>query len=300
MTKLVLEPLDLASPSCIVPHVIILDGLDECLSDFEQDLVLNAVSRALYPLNPYLRILIFSRPEPTISTAFNTTPLQDISSRISLSDDIDSDADIRTFLVEQFAKLKQQLPHPPSSKWPTVAEIDHLVEKSSGQFIFAATVVKYVCSPRHRHNAVTRLKHVLNRKELPPNAKQHPLAELDALFSLILSTRELDEVGTTVKMTAICLEYPKYFNTVTPEDLAKVLQIELIGIRAMLDELASLFDVNFNNIRPFHASYGDYLFDRSRSGELSCDREDIVAKITCACLRQGRDPNGAIFISSSR
>jgi len=128
MTKLVLEPLNLASPSCIVPRVIILDGLDECVSDFEQDLVLNAVSRTLYPLNPYLRILIFSRPEPTILTAFNTSPLRDISSRISLSDDIDSDADIRTFLIEQFAKLKQQLPHPPRGEWPTVAEVGHLVE----------------------------------------------------------------------------------------------------------------------------------------------------------------------------
>jgi hypothetical protein len=246
------------------------------------------------PYTPSVHICVSSFvavQKPIISTAFNGPPLQDISTRISLSHATDADADIRAFLVEQFTKLKRQLPHLQSREWPTAAEITYLVEKSSGQFIFAATVVKYVCSPRHRHNAVARLKHVLDLKQLPPNAQQHPFAELDALYSLILSTRE--EIEITVKAAAVCLEYPKYFNVISPEDLATVLNIDLIGVRPMLDELASLFEVDVDdNIKPFHASFDDFLFDRSRSGNFYCDRGDIVADVISAHLRQGYDPDG--------
>ena len=294
LKKLVLEPLNLLAPCGITPYVIILDGLDETLSPDDQQLLLNVISETLYPLNPTLRILICCRPEPTIVTAFNDpdTSLSVISTNISLNDDLDSDADIRAFLVEKFARIKKRLPHLPSEDWPTPANIDYLVAKSSGQFIFAATVEKYVCSPKHRHQAVARLKHVLDLRLLPhfEDKKKHPFADLDALYALILRTR--NDVDMSVKTTAVCLEYPKYFNTISPADLAKVLCIELSETWAILYELASLFDVSEDSIRPFHASLGDYLFDGSRSLEFFCIGGDIVADITCAMLKPDRDPKG--------
>jgi hypothetical protein len=155
LKKLIMEPLNLLASSGIVPYVIILDGLDETLSSDEQQLVLNVISETLYQLDPTLRILICCRPEPTIVTAFKDTdsPLNSISTITPLNDDVDADADIRAFLVEKFAKTKRQLPHPPSGDWPIAENIDYLVRKSSGPFIFAATVERYVCSPRHRHQA---------------------------------------------------------------------------------------------------------------------------------------------------
>jgi hypothetical protein len=55
-------------------------------------------------------VIICSRPEPIISTTFNGSLLQDISTRISLSHGTNADADIRIFLVKQFVKLKLKLP----------------------------------------------------------------------------------------------------------------------------------------------------------------------------------------------
>ena len=294
LKKLVIEPLDLHAPSGTVPHVIILDGLDETLSSDDQQLVLNVISETLYQLNPTLRILICCRPEPTIVTAFNDTdsPLNRISTIMSLSDDVDADADIRAFLVEKFARTKKQLPHPPNEDWPTAENIEYLVNKSSGQFIFAATVERYVCSPSHRHQAVARLKYVLDLKLLPhlEDKKKHPFADLNALYHLILRTR--NDVNMSVNATAVCLEYPKYFTAISPADLSKVLNIELSETWAILYELASLFDVSEESIRPFHASFGDFLFDSSRSAEFFRNGGDIAADITCAMLRQCRDPEG--------
>jgi len=299
MKKLVVGPLNLLSPCGIVPHVIILDGLDECLSDDDQQLVLDVISETLYPLNPNLRVLICSRPEPAISTAFKGAIVQGISTSISLSHDVNSDADIRTFLVGQFAKLKPKLLDAPNGEWPTTADIDHIVEKSSGHFIFAATVVKYVCAPRHRHNAITRLKHVLDLAQLPPDldSKRHPFAELSSLYTLILSTRE--DVASTIKACAVCLEYPKYLKTISVTDLAKVFGFDLSRTRALLDELASLFDVTVDNdIKPFHASFSDFLFDRSRSGAFYYERGDATAEIACTLLKGRRRPKGTEYSHS--
>ena len=294
LKKLVMEPLNLLAPSGIVPYVIILDGLDETLLSDDQQLVLNVISETLYQLNPTLRILICCRPEPTIVTAFNDADslLSTISTIISLNDDAHSNADIRAFLVEKFARTKKQLPHPPNGDWPTAENIDYLVKKSSGQFIFAATVERYVCSPMHRHQAVARLKHILDLRLLPhlEDKKKHPFADLDALYHLILRTR--NDVNISVNATAVCLEYPKYFNAVSPADLSKVLNIELSETWAILYELASLFDTSEEKIRPFHASFGDFLFDSSRSADFFRNGGDIAADITCAMLRQGRDPEG--------
>ena len=293
LKKLVMEPLNLLGPSG-VPYVIILDGLDETLSSDDQQLVLNVLSDTLYQLNPTLRILICCRPEPTIVTAFNDTdsPLYSISTIISLNDDINADADIRTFLIKKFAKTKKKLPHPPNGDWPTAENIDYLVKKSSGQFIFAATVERYVCSPKHRHQAVARLNHVLDLGLLAhvKDKKKHPFADLDALYHLILKTR--NDVNMSVNATAVCLEYPKYFIAISPADLSKVLNIELSETWGILYDLASLFDTSEESIRPFHATFGDFLFDSSRSADFFRNRGDIAAGIACAMLRQGRDPEG--------
>ena len=96
----------------------------------------------------------------------------------------------------------------------------------------------------------------------------------------------------SVNATAVCLEYPKYFFAVSPADVSKVLNIELGETWAILYELASLFDTSEDSIRSFHASYGDFLFDSSRSGDFFRNGGDIAADITCAMLRQGRDPEG--------
>ena len=101
----------------------------------------------------------------------------------------------------------------------------------------------------------------------------------------------------SIKATAVCLEYVKYFNTISAANLAKVLDIELSKTWEILYELASLFDISRKSIRPFHASFGDFLFDRSPSLDLFCIGGDIVADIACAKLRPGRDPDGTSEIA---
>jgi hypothetical protein len=99
-TGLGLDPLNLIAPCGIVPYVIILDELDETLLPDDQRR--STVSPQCYIGNIMPPHLICCRPEPTIVTVNETdSPLN----AISLNDDVDSDVDIRTFLVEKFARI---------------------------------------------------------------------------------------------------------------------------------------------------------------------------------------------------
>jgi len=72
--------------------------------------------------------------------------------------------------------------------------------------------------------------------------KKHPFADLDALYTLIL--RSCNDVDMSVKAAAVCLEYFKYFNTISPADLAEVLvrfSGDLLAILAVLKEHTILY-----------------------------------------------------------
>jgi len=177
------------------PRLIILDGLDECRAT-SQTHVLNALSTAVKQLHIPLCFLIASRPEHDIRQAFNDrNSLGSLSFSIALDDAYQADDDIQVFLQSTFDEIKRKHPsrgHFPIS-WPSVEDIRRLVRKSSGQFIFASTVAKYVNS--HRHWPPDRLKIIFGQSA---PGQETPFAELDSLYHLILSsvadTEKLEDV----------------------------------------------------------------------------------------------------------
>jgi hypothetical protein len=155
MHKLLIEPLlalkSMGFPDA-VPRLVVIDGLDECENPQEQCELLSAVARAI-PQIPYpLRFLVVSRSEAHIMRFFDLDPaLQAIEvHRYNLSDDPDADMDIRNFLETEFMEIRRVhpvgkfLPH----AWPDQKDIASIVERSSGHFIYASTVIKYIQSPR--------------------------------------------------------------------------------------------------------------------------------------------------------
>ncbi|KDR68477.1 hypothetical protein GALMADRAFT_24792, partial [Galerina marginata CBS 339.88] len=161
------------------PKVIILDGLDECGAHKAQQYILRVISHSVRKFPIPLVFLIASRPEQGIRDSFNSQPLLEITSRLVLDEKYLPDDDIRLFLVESFEsvkathKLRSLLPR----VWPTDEDINKLVNKSSGQFIYASTVVKFVASPRRKPH--DQLKIILGITASGPDA---PFAELDALY----------------------------------------------------------------------------------------------------------------------
>ena len=201
--ELLVEPLlSLKSTDALVfpPRLVVIDGLDECTNPDTQCLLLRAIARAL-PHIPYpFRFLITSRPEAHITHVFNHDPaLQTIPvQRYNLSDDPDADMDIRKFLEKELVdirnvhRLGKHLP----DTWPDQNAISTLVERSSGHFIYASTVLRYIQSPRHRPD--DRLEVILRLR--PSQEGDRPYAQLDALYGLIFG-----EVESRAQLEKICL-----------------------------------------------------------------------------------------------
>ena len=111
-------------------------------------------------------------------------PLCSMMRHFVLDDSYCPNDDIRLFLQSKFDEIKQN--HPLHSllppKWPSNSEISCLVEKSLGQFIYAATVMKYLNSP---HSWPTDRLDIIFGLSNP--GIDMPFAELDALYIHIFS-----------------------------------------------------------------------------------------------------------------
>jgi len=259
------------------PNLIIIDGLDECMDGTQVqilDMIFTVGQRSKFPFI----FLVASRPELEISAAIGDGKIREGLTRLPLDNDITSVDDIRSFLRDKFDEVR--LTHPLRSDlpppWPSRKEIKTLVHKSSGQFIYASTIVKFVSSRRHRPDH--RLEIILG---LRPKGKDLPFAELDALYRYILSS--VGDTTTTVLIlaTVLSLRIPGHI-----EVLAGTLDLSPSEIKLHLIDLGSLVECKEDSWNILHASLGDFLFDEARSQELYINGRSIHTKIMQAVLRE--------------
>ncbi|KAF9470575.1 hypothetical protein BDN70DRAFT_781615, partial [Pholiota conissans] len=129
----------------INPRLIIIDGLDECADPKMQSMILRTLADALRAQKFPLIFLISSRPEQNIQLTFSSDSLTGLWKSLVLDYTYKPDDDIRTFLEDSFQEIKSTHPHRKyiPNDWPSELNINHLIKKSSGQFIYASVVIKY-------------------------------------------------------------------------------------------------------------------------------------------------------------
>ncbi|TFK63899.1 hypothetical protein BDN72DRAFT_775351, partial [Pluteus cervinus] len=131
------------------PMVIIIDGLDVCHDQNKQIQLLGEILGSARQLKGSLKFLICSRLEPHLDKVFDKFD-EDISYRILLEDSKEENEDLRRFLqlsLEPVYKHHRKYRTMSKSRidaWPSDEEIDRLVKRANGQFLFAATVIKLV------------------------------------------------------------------------------------------------------------------------------------------------------------
>ncbi|KDR84223.1 hypothetical protein GALMADRAFT_702712 [Galerina marginata CBS 339.88] len=270
------------------PRVIIVDGLDECRGPGKQCDVLQVLCHILQSLPIPFAVLVASRPEHHIRDAFDFGDLNKSSSRLSLDNAYNADTDIKKYLTDSFDAIKAN-PRlvsylPTSSPWPSKEVLSKLVAKASGQFIFASTVVKFVSSTRH--NPARRLDIILGTLEAG-NLK--PFEQLDVLYSTIFFSIDPEDLTNALRVLGVLIvPYNEHAlgRSRTPALLERLLHLDHGEVRHLLFDLESLLTVGRDDegIRFFHASLSDFLFDKSRSGQLSIDAGSIYADLARHCI----------------
>ena len=142
--QLIVEPIRLVISS-VLPMVIIIDALDECDDRQEIAEFIDIIACAFQEPLP-LRFFFTSRVEEHIRSKFVASPALDVTFCLNLQE-FSADNDIRMFLRSRFARIYQQKCRQfgnISLPWPSQWDLDGLVTKSMGSFIFAFTLANFV------------------------------------------------------------------------------------------------------------------------------------------------------------
>ncbi|KAJ7762184.1 hypothetical protein B0H16DRAFT_1529974 [Mycena metata] len=178
--KLLSRPFQKTSGLHFIP-VIVLDGLDECKDHKVQQQILHLFITAICNQGLPVRLLITSRPEPHLLETLQSGDISAICRHFELHADDSAYADIRIYLCDEFSRIYHEFRARGidlGPMWPAREAVMHLVKKSSGIFIYAATVIRFI-GDEYTHPA-ERLAAVLR---LDPRST----APLDDLYTEILS-----------------------------------------------------------------------------------------------------------------
>ena len=288
MRSLIIDSFRKLSENIEHTPTVIIDGLDECDGHETQQLILEIIYEAVAVHKLPLRFLIASRPEAHIREAFDQPTLRNITKRVVLDESFGPNKDIEKYLRDGFETIHKKnwrLMEQEVRPWPGTGIIDLLVQKASGQFIYASTVLKFVGA--EFYNPISQLEIIL--EPFPSNGT--PFSDLDHLYSQILSTYPFPEMLTCVLGTILALHDP-----LPPEVIEDLLGMKPGEVGLVLRGLHSLIkfphaDETFQNsvfsrengaIVLLHASFRDYLVDENRSAHFFINLNIFCAQITKA------------------
>jgi hypothetical protein len=272
-------------------RLVLIDGLDECDDPRMQSMILRALANMLRHEKLPLIFLIASRPEQHLTLTFNSSPLAGLWRSLVLDDSFKPDDDIRLFLKDSFQEIQAMHPHRSliPAAWPEPSDVDKLVQKSSGQFIYASVVVKYVSAPIDR--PPRRLDVIMG---LRPTRRDLPFSELDALYMHILGSCTNPDIVLSI-LGLVLTTVTGDISMDRTDDIAFLLDLEPGDVEISLSPLASIChlpekiqDLYYyppsNHIYLYHASFGDFTADVLRSGPFYIDTLIVQENIFTKCL----------------
>ncbi|RXW20566.1 hypothetical protein EST38_g5288 [Candolleomyces aberdarensis] len=272
-----------------LPQAILIDGLDECKGEDRQEELLIAIRECLLTGDLPFHIFIASRPEWAIRTALNPGGhLHAAAYHIQLSDKYDASGDMRRFLRRRFEQLSLRTGNP---HWFTENDIETLVQAGSGQFIYVATVYRYISE--RRASPAERLKIVLT---WTPHEGQRarPFEALDKLYTEILlnAKKRIHHANCSGKLGfGILWKY-----------ISKLLDMDKASMEILISDLHSLVTIRVEDdcstfyLQMLHKSFSDFLDAESRAKDLYRPLTHVHAHLAkCCFLHILQSPDSSIL-----
>lgn len=256
-----------STPALRLVPIIVLDGLDECADHKVQQKILRLFITAIRDHQLPIRLLIASRHEPHIRETLETEEAFAICRHSVLFADEVAYDDIRTYLHEEFSRIQTERTARGinlGTSWPPLGATENLVIRSSGIFIYATTVIRFIDD---------EYSHPMDRLEAVLHLDPRSTAPLDDLYTEILSVvpPELQQLRI---LHAIWQGTLDGYLAMDPEEMDMLFVLRQGTCRQALRHLHSLLEVpcarprfaKGNWVKALHASLGDYLGDARRSG----------------------------------
>ncbi|KAJ6479139.1 hypothetical protein C8R45DRAFT_906354 [Mycena sanguinolenta] len=248
------------------PLAIIIDGLDECEGHTIQANILRVLRNSCSDYTIPFCFFVASRPEPQIREVFESPFYSSHYRSINVEQ---SFHDVRKYLSDEFARIHREhdtMARVPSP-WPSENVLKKLVRNSSGHFIYASTIIKFVDDKNYR--PTQQLAVVQDANGAGSKSAFDPL---DQLYMTILSSapRQSELIPILCAMANF---------RVHPEGIDQLFgfaegesRLLLRGLHSLLDVPSASDDDEYSlddkqSISSHHASFGDFLRNPARSGE---------------------------------
>ncbi|KDN39301.1 hypothetical protein RSAG8_08936, partial [Rhizoctonia solani AG-8 WAC10335] len=276
--KLIYNPMLDARDAMPAGVVIVIDALDECEDSYSVRLLLDVLLKFAEQLP--LKFLVSSRPEPLIrgrmmsqgGASRSIVYLHDIEESIV-------EEDIKKYLTEA---LDSMVPPPP------LKHIELLAKRSRNLFIYAATVVRYICPEDVHVDSNARLRSMLETIGDPKAIAENKYEDLDRLYTTVLKVvfnKRLDgsekQRMQNVLWTVVCAREP-----MTVATIALLASLDEGQVWVALQSLRSVVHVPEDNslISTLHASFPEYMLDKSRSKRFYCNESKSNETLAYHCF----------------
>ena len=267
--RLIVRPLRSVRQS-FPPCVIVLDALDECKDNGATSIILSSLSRYVMELSP-IKILVTSRPEQNITTAFKSPGLGPVSHRLVLHE-VELGIvqhDIERYLTSKLSMVGES--YGLKSSWPSEMDVRALTRLSNGLFIFAATSVNFI-QDRNYSSPRNQLEDLLRNSITVTESSSSPHHHLDQLYTQVLDHAYTEISPRLLRRMKIVLGTIIFLrDPLSPQALESLLQLTQNTVRETLAHLQSVIIVPENDrqiIRLLHPSFFDFLTDPSRCRNL--------------------------------
>jgi hypothetical protein len=269
-------------------RAVIIDGLDECNGDSPQCEIVELVAQSVakYGSRIPLLWLFFSRPERHIEEAFFDESTLPLCWQVELPVSRDLDGEIRIYLRGHL-RLHRGKSSSSAPLWPSEEDLEKLVEMVAGLFIYASCLVKYIMdldslSPERQLQDVLSL-----HSHVPIVPDSNPIARLDEFYRMIMK-RIPPKLLPIVQQILLLNHELKRIDVPPVQPLANVLGLASSELETSLSKLRSVLTLRpyksdiftleshpewpgLTRIFFFHASFVEFLLDRTRSKEFCLD-----------------------------
>ncbi|KAJ6491203.1 hypothetical protein C8R45DRAFT_991657 [Mycena sanguinolenta] len=260
------------------PVAIIIDGLDECEGHNVQREILRVIRQTSSDHTIPLRFFIASRPEPHIREMLES-PFY--SGHYRSFDVEKSFRDVFKYLSDEFARIHREhdtmrnIPRP----WPSPDVLDNLVEKSSGHFIYASTIIKFIDDKNYR--PMQRLAVVQDAKSTD---SESAFEALDQLYLIILNfaPRQSELIPILCAVVNFQLDV---------DGIDELFGLPVGETRLVLRSLHSVLRVpQEERISSHHASFLDFLDNPNRSRNFCVGTVKCRFDLARSCLQHMTRP----------
>jgi hypothetical protein len=254
--KLMVEPILSARNYNLAPAnpmVVVIDGLDECDDKELMAQFIEIITNACQVDHQFpFRIFFTSRVEEHLRKKLEATAARSSIYPLVMQH-YDASDDIRKFFQSRFSTIYEEncrLMQNVSLPWPSDWDLQTLVQKASGSFIFASTLINFVDDGSD-----------LPHRKLPMALTVH--AGLDPLYIQVLSAAPHSPHFERIIKTIILLKSPQSITF-----LGHLLQLETADVLQALLGIQSILMIPADNDHPielFHTSLREFLTTESRS-----------------------------------